>query len=527
MDSRDSGESTSLTHVSKKFGLPLFDLNAWDINSFPKITLKSEIVKKLHAFPLFQHGNHLFVAITDATRLKALDEIRNHSGLNTVAVLVEKHKFAVLFDKILSLIERISCGLESISLKNLSLNEESDHYTSEYSTEDVPILRFIHHLLFEAINAKVSDIHFEPFENQYRIRFRQDGHLYEHSSQSVALGSRLAACIKVLSRLDIAEKRLPQDGHYKMKGAKSQNTPSREIDFRVSTCPTRFGEKIVMRLLDQHPSQLEINALGMEDFQKTIFLEALHKPQGLILVTGPTGSGKTVTLYTGLNILNDTKRNISSCEDPVEIDLPGINQVCVNLKAGMDFATALRTFLRQDPDVIMVGEIRDLETADMAVKAAHTGHLVLSTLHTNSAAETLTRLSNMGIPSFNLATSVSLVISQRLIRKLCQRCKSIEINCLPEPALLQIGFRKNEISDLVIYTANGCEYCKDGFKGREAIYEMMPVSENLQDMILAGGNARALYQEAMREGMWDLKQSALHKVKHGITCLQEMTRVVG
>ena len=380
--------------------------------------------------------------------------------------------------------------------------------------------RFVHKVLLDELNSNVSDIHFEPYEKIYRIRYRRDGILYETASPPINLAPRITARLKVMSRLDISERRVPQDGHFKMVLSKH-----RSIDFRISTCPTTGGEKVVIRILDPSSAQLGIEALGYEDFQKELFMNAIHKPQGMVLVTGPTGSGKTVSLYTALGILNTAERNISTIEDPVEINLQGINQVNVNMKAGLDFSTALRSFLRQDPDIIMVGEIRDLETAEIGIKAAQTGHLVLSTLHTNSAPETLTRLLNMGVPSFNIATSVSLIIAQRLARRLCSQCKiPAEI---PESSLLQQGFSKNELSNLEIFLPNieGCELCKNGYSGRVGLYEVLSVSSSIGRIIMEGGNSLDILHKAKEEGMITLRESGLNKVRAGITGLEEINRV--
>lgn len=501
-----------------EFSLPLLDLNAINLDLIPKSMVKSELVSKHHAFPVFRRGNRLFVALSDPTNLKALDEIKYNTNLHTEAVLVEEHKLRDILNKIISSYEAASLGKLDEDLEALEITTEEEGPSAVSDAEDAPVVRFINKLLLEAINAGASDLHFEPYEAIYRIRFRQDGILYENTTPPVVLGPKLAARLKVMSRMDISERRVPQDGRFKMKIG-----PQRTVDFRVSTCPTLFGEKVVMRILDPSSTKLDVDELGFEDFQKELFLKTIAKPQGMLIVTGPTGSGKTVTLYTGLNILNTSERNISSCEDPVEINLPGINQVNVNVKAGLTFAVALRAFLRQDPDVIMVGEIRDLETAEIAIKAAQTGHMVLSTLHTNSAADSLTRLINMGIPSYNLATSVSLVIAQRLVRKLCPFCKTkIEV---PEHALLDAGFTKEEIANLTLYGPKGCEKCTEGFKGRMAIYEMLPVSPAISTIIMAGGNAIDLYNQATKEGMWDLQKSGRHKVALGLTSLDEVTRV--
>ncbi|HFE31823.1 MAG TPA: type IV-A pilus assembly ATPase PilB, partial [Gammaproteobacteria bacterium] len=381
-----------------------------------------------------------------------------------------------------------------------------------------PVVRFINKVLLDAINTGASDIHFEPYEKTYRVRYRRDGILKEIATPPVALNRRISARLKVLSRLDISERRIPQDGRMKMKLSKN-----RAIDFRVNSCPTLFGEKIVLRILDPTSAQLGIDALGYEEDQKQLYMEALQQPQGMILVTGPTGSGKTVSLYTGLNILNTEDRNISTAEDPAEINLPGVNQVNVDNKVGLTFAAALKAFLRQDPDIIMVGEIRDLETAEIAIKAAQTGHLVLSTLHTNDAPQTLSRMLNMGVAPFNIASSVSLIIAQRLARRLCNNCKKpVDI---PHQALLEEGFREDELDGLKIYRPEGCDQCDDGYKGRVGIYQVMPVSEEMQRIIMENGNSMQIAEQAAREGINDLRRSGLIKVKNGLTSLEEVNRV--
>jgi type IV pilus assembly protein PilB len=506
---------------SEEFGLALLDLEAYDQQNIPMNLVHPDSVVTHHALPLFLRGNRLFVALSDPTNLKALDEIKYQTNINTEAVLVEEHKFNTLIEKVLATHEAASLGnLEDADLEAIDILNEEDTTSmgAGGDAEDAPIVRFINKIILEAVNSGASDLHFEPYEKIYRVRFRRDGILYEHATPPVNIAARFAARLKVMSRMDISERRIPQDGRFKMRISNI-----RAIDFRVSTCPTLFGEKIVMRILDPSSAKLGIDALGYEDFQKELFLKALHKPQGMFIVTGPTGSGKTVSLYTGLNILNTPERNISTCEDPVEINLAGINQVNVNVKAGLTFSAALRAFLRQDPDVIMVGEIRDLETAEIAVKAAQTGHMVLSTLHTNSSADTLTRLINMGVPAYNLATSVTLVIAQRLARKLCTHCK-VPLQ-IPEPALLEMGFTPEEIPGLIIHGPKGCEKCKDGYKGRIGVYEVMNISPAISNIIMAGGNAIDIYRQSVEEGMWDLKKSCLHKVKMGLTSLDEVSRI--
>ncbi len=392
---------------------------------------------------------------------------------------------------------------------------------TDLSLNEGPLVNWLNNLLRSAASQGASDIHFEPYEKYYRIRFRQDGILYEHESPAPHLAARLTARLKVLAQLDIAERRLPQDGRFSLHFPDLQN---RNVDFRLSSCPTLFGEKMVLRLLDPLHSQLEMDNLGLEDFQKNLFLKALNQPQGMILVTGPTGSGKTVTLYTALKYLNTETRNISSCEDPIEINLPGINQVNVNPKTGLSFANILRAFLRQDPDVMMVGEIRDLETAEIAIQAAHTGHLVLSTLHTNSAIASLTRFINMGIPKFNLASTISLIIAQRLARRLCEHCKLPA--SIPANALVDLGFSKNELSDIKLFGPKGCSHCKMGYRGRTGIYEILPFSNALATLLMQDAPETTLLAKACQEGLCLLKSSALHKVKQGIIGLAEYSRVI-
>jgi type IV pilus assembly protein PilB len=502
------------TTAALEFGLPLFRLDAWDSASSPRDLVKPELIRKHRILPLAKRGNHLFVAISDPTNEEGLDDIRHHIGINIEPIIVEDDKLSDCIEKVLNQQETSSLSsMGDDELKNLDISSDDDSLQAQSATdaEDAPIVKFVNKMLLDAINLGASDIHFEPYEKDYRIRYRQDGILREASHPPVNLSHRLSARLKVMARLDISERRVPQDGRVKMR-----ISANRAIDFRVSTCPTLYGEKVVLRILDPASAKLGIDALGYEEFQKELFLKAIHKPQGMVLVTGPTGSGKTVSLYTA-------EINISTCEDPVEINLSGINQLNVNPRAGLTFAVALRSFLRQDPDVIMVGEIRDLETAEIAVKAAQTGHMVLSTLHTNSAAESLTRLINMGVPSYNLATSVSLVIAQRLARKLCTHCK--EPIKIPKPALLEAGFQEDELDSLNIFAAIGCGKCTDGYKGRLGIYEVMPVTPQIAQIIMAGGDAIGIAAQAAKEGIWNLRQAGLNKLKQGLTTLEEINRV--
>ncbi|WP_144393680.1 type IV-A pilus assembly ATPase PilB [Pleionea sediminis] len=507
--------------ASFEFGVPLFDLDSIDYELIPKNIVEEKLITKHHALPLFKRGKRLFVAVSDPTNLIALDEFQFHSKLTVDAVLVEDNKLSKFIDKVLD--EQESQNLaefDDADLDNLDVDSGDQQQTDDdkVDSDDAPIVRFVNKILLDAIKKGASDLHFEPYEKNYRVRFRIDGILHEVSSPPVNLSTRISARLKVMSRLDISERRVPQDGRIKLKLSKNK-----AIDFRVSTLPTLFGEKIVMRILDPSSAMLGIEVLGYEKDQRELFENALFKPQGMVLVTGPTGSGKTVSLYTGVNMLNKPERNISTAEDPVEINLSGVNQVNVNPKAGLDFASALRAFLRQDPDVILVGEIRDLETAEIAIKAAQTGHMVLSTLHTNSAPETLTRLVNMGVAPFNIATSVNLVIAQRLARRLCDHCKTtMEI---PHDVLKEAGFPEEQIGTFEIFEPVGCDSCTRGYKGRVGIYQVMPVSETMGRIIMEGGNAIDIADQAQKEGIKDLHQSGLQKVVQGVTSLEEINRV--
>ena len=442
--------------------------------------------------------------------------------MHAEAILVEVDKLEAAIEKVLeddlSSLDLDSLDEEGLGDIEVAETERKDDDVGD-SKDDAPIVIYINKILTDAIRKGASDLHFEPYEKKYRIRFRIDGVLQEISQPPIGLSARIAARLKVMSKLDIAERRVPQDGRIKLKLGRNRST-----DFRVSTLPTIWGEKIVMRILDSASAQLGIEKLGYEPDQQQLYLDTLAQPQGMILVTGPTGSGKTVSLYTGLNILNTEERNISTAEDPVEINLEGVNQVHINLKAGLTFASALRSFLRQDPDIVMVGEIRDLETAEIAIKAAQTGHLVLSTLHTNSAAETLTRLSNMGVQGYNIASSVSLIIAQRLARRLCEHCKSPED--VPETELLRLGFTQAQVEQgFIVYKPEGCDQCTAGFKGRVGIYEVMKMSEDLAKCIMEGGNSLELLEIAQTQGMRTLRQSGLMKVQQGISSINEINRV--
>ena len=509
--------------ASVEFGAPMLDLSVIDQSSLPISLVTEKLIREHSAMPLMKRGNQLFVALSDPTNLNALDEIKFHSGLKTEAIVVEEDKLKECIDAVLQARESASVGasLEDATLDDLdfSSGEEEEKDDSSVDVDDAPIVRFVHKILLDAINSGASDVHFEPYENEYRIRFRQDGILRIIAQPPVNLASRLSSRIKIMSRLDISERRVPQDGRFKLKLSKN-----RSIDFRVSTCPTLYGEKAVLRILDSSAAKLNIDKLGYSSIQKDLFLKNIHHPQGMVLVTGPTGSGKTVSLYTALNILNTPEINISTAEDPVEINLPGINQVNMNVKAGLTFATSLRSFLRQDPDIVMVGEIRDLETAEIAVKAAQTGHMVLSTLHTNSAPETLTRLMNMGVPTFNIATSINLIIAQRLARCLCEKCKKeAEI---PKKALKEQGFSDEQIETTeIFYGAVGCDQCNDGYKGRCGIYEVMPISGAISRIIMENGNAIDIADQAMKEGINNLRLSGLEKVVEGKTSIEEINRI--
>jgi type IV pilus assembly protein PilB len=509
--------------AAEEFGVPLVDIDAVDLEPDVVKLVKDDLIRKHHSLPLYKRGNRIFIAVSDPTNLQALDEIKFHVGMSAEAVLVQDDKLAKTIDKALEAADTSLSELADADLDDVEFVDEdavaATGDVSESEADDTPVVRFVNKVMLDAINKGASDIHFEPYEKSYRVRFRQDGVLREVAAPPIGMAPRLAARLKVMSRLDISERRIPQDGRIKLNLSKN-----RAIDFRVNTCPTLFGEKIVLRILDPNSAKLGVDALGFEPEQKELFMEALHKPYGMLLVTGPTGSGKTVTLYTGVNILNEPDVNISTAEDPVEINLPGVNQVNVNNKVGLTFPSALRAFLRQDPDIILVGEIRDLETAEIGIKAAQTGHMVLSTLHTNDAPQTLTRMVNMGVPPYNIAGSVNLIIAQRLARRLCAQCKK-ELD-LPKEALVEEGFTEKDIAAGVkVYGPNGCDQCSGGYKGRVGIYQVMPVSEEMGRIIMEGGNAMQLAQQAKKEGVPDLRESGLKKVKDGITSLDELNRV--
>lgn len=509
--------------AADEFAVPLLDLSAFALDGAPVDLVSQKLIQRHHALPLWQRGNTLYIGLSDPTNIAAADEIKFQTGLNTDIVVVEEDKLNRIINDIIERSEASAFdNLGDSDLDNLEVADEDIDIATEEDTsgvDDAPVVRFVNKILLDAINKSASDIHFEPYEKSYRVRYRLDGILREVATPPVGMAPRLSARIKVMARLDIAERRVPQDGRIKLNISRN-----RSIDFRVSTCPMVYGEKIVIRVLDPSNTQMGIEQLGMEPHQQKAFKEAINQPWGLILVTGPTGSGKTVSLYTALNMLNTSDRNISTAEDPVEIQVPGINQVNVAAKVGFDFSAALRSFLRQDPDIIMVGEIRDLETAEIAVKAAQTGHLVLSTLHTNDAPQTISRLMNMGIPPFNVASSVSLIMAQRLARRLCQKCKQEEQ--ISKEDLLKAGFKEDELADLKTYRANGCDECnQSGYKGRQGLYQAMNISPDMQKLILNNANAGELNEQAEKEGVGNLRRAGLNKVKEGITSMEEVYRV--
>jgi len=510
--------------ASEEFGVPVLDLSVIDVEVIPKSMVDEKMIRTHHAIPLVHRGNRLFVAVSDPTNLAAMDEIRFHAGVQTEPILVEEDKLGPFIETYIESQEGGGLGdLGGDELDDLDLeavDEDGGGGEEDDSTADeTPVVRFINKMLMDAIKGGASDLHFEPFEKSYRVRFRTDGMLHEVASPPINLAPRISARLKVMSAMDISERRVPQDGRIKLRVSKTKS-----IDFRVNTLPVIFGEKIVLRILDASQAKMGIDYLGYEEHQKKMFLEALHKPQGMVLVTGPTGSGKTVSLYTGLNILNTETVNISTAEDPVEINLEGINQCPVNHKVGLDFSEALRSFLRQDPDIVMVGEIRDLETAEISIKAAQTGHMVLSTLHTNSAPETITRLRNMGVAAFNLATSVNLIIAQRLARRLCPECK--ELLDLPKNVLLETGFSEEDIEEgMEIYGPGGCAKCNAGYKGRVGVYEVVKITPEISKIIMDDGNALEIAAVCQKLGYNNIFQSGLVKVKQGFTSIDEIERV--
>jgi type IV-A pilus assembly ATPase PilB len=509
-----------------EFGMSLLDATAFDPTHNALKLVSEELVQKHQVLPLFKRGNKLFVGVADPTRSHgALDEIKFHTNLIVEPVLVDEDQLRRTLEQWQNAANNLSSnfgddedGLDSLEVDASDEDGGTDNAVDSKG-DDTPVVKFVNKVLVDAIKRGASDIHFEPYENDYRVRLRVDGILKQVAKAPTKLKDRIAARIKVMAQLDIAEKRVPQDGRIKLNLSKSK-----QMDFRVSTLPTLFGEKVVLRILDGSAAKLGIDKLGYEPDQQKLFEEAIQKPYGMVLVTGPTGSGKTVSLYTALGILNDETRNISTAEDPVEIRLPGVNQVQQNNRRGMTFAAALRSFLRQDPDIIMVGEIRDLETAEIAIKAAQTGHMVLSTLHTNDAPQTVARLMNMGIAPYNITSSVTLIIAQRLARRLCSKCKRPVQ--LPPQALLAEGFSEAEIAaGFTVYEAVGCDECTSGYKGRTGIYQVMPMNDAIQEIVLEGGNAMQIAEKAQKAGIRDLRQSALMKVRNGITSLAEINRV--
>jgi len=520
--SKKMSSSQVALFASRAFGAPLLDLGGFDFDLINKEFVDAKLAATRRVLPLHKRGNRLFVAVSDPANLQALDEVRFKTNLIIDPVVVEDDKLGQAIVKVVETMGQTLRDLVSDSDLEVDIKSGDSQPSEEESSEveDAPVVRYIQKILLDAIGAGVSDIHFEPYEKFYRIRYRLDGILKEVAQPPLAIKDKMASRIKVISKLDISEKRVPQDGRMKLVLSKS-----RSIDFRVSTLPTLYGEKIVLRILDSAGVKLGIEALGYEPDQQRMLLSAIERPYGMILVTGPTGSGKTVSLYTCLNILNQPGINIATAEDPAEIQLPGVNQVNVNEKAGLTFANSLRAFLRQDPDVIMVGEIRDLETADISIKAAQTGHLVLSTLHTNDAPATLMRLANMGVPAFNIASSVILITAQRLARKLCPKCKKPED--IPPEALLQAGFAEEDLDGTwQAYGPVGCEACLDtGYKGRMGIYEVMPISDEMRQVIMRNGTVLDIAAQARKEGVRNLRQSGLLKVKQGLTSLEEIEAV--
>ncbi|MDR7016683.1 type IV-A pilus assembly ATPase PilB [Acinetobacter sp. 3657] len=506
--------------IAVEFGEPVFDLAVFDTALLPRELADSKLIHKHRVAPLIQRGQILYVATSNPTNIDALDAIRFNTKLNIEPIIVEHSKLEKLIEQQFGDTDNFDFGENEDFDLDVDIPTESTQDDEAPQGEEAPIVKYINKLLIDAIRMGASDLHFEPYEKMYRVRYRVDGVLRQIANPPLQLATRLASRLKVMSQMDISEKRMPQDGRIKLKLSKTK-----AIDFRVNSLPTLFGEKLVLRILDPSSAMLGIEALGYEEEQKALFLEALDKPQGMLLITGPTGSGKTVSLYTGINILNTEDTNISTAEDPVEINLEGINQVNVNTKTGLTFSAALKAFLRQDPDIIMVGEIRDLETAEIAIKAAQTGHMVMSTLHTNSAPETLTRLRNMGVPSFNIATSVNLVIAQRLARRLCPQCKqAIDI---PKQSLLELGFTEQDLAnpELQIFQPVGCSECREGYKGRVGIYEVMKVTPEISKIIMEDGNALQIAAASAQAGFNNLRRSGLQKVMQGITSLQEVNRV--
>ena len=507
--------------ISVEFGEPLFDISAYDPAQILRDIIDEKLITKHRILPIFKNSSILYIAISNPTNIEAIDAVRFSTKLNIETIIVEHNKLEKLIEQ--NFTEESTFEFDEdfdldVDFDSSDPSKEEDE--KDKGEEEAPIVKYINKLLIDAIRMGASDLHFEPYEKIYRVRYRVDGVLRQIATPPLQLATRLSSRLKVMSQMDISEKRVPQDGRIKLKLSKNK-----AIDFRVNSLPTLFGEKLVLRILDPSSAMLGIDALGYEPEQKELFMQALDKPQGMLLITGPTGSGKTVSLYTGLNILNREDTNISTAEDPVEINLQGINQVNVNNKVGLTFSAALKSFLRQDPDIVMVGEIRDLETAEIAIKAAQTGHMVMSTLHTNSAPETLTRLRNMGVPSFNIATSVNLVIAQRLARRLCSQCKKPAD--IPQQSLLEMGFTEADLQqpEFQIYEPVGCNECREGYKGRVGIYEVMKVTPEISRIIMEDGNALEIADASARAGFNNLRRSGLIKVMQGVTSLQEVNRV--
>lgn len=520
----DLQSSKVIAHAaSTEFGVPLLDIEALEIDPDVIKLVSEELVQKHHALPLFKRGNRVYIGVADPTNLQALDEIKFHIGANTEALVIEQDKLAKAIDKALAEADGGLGDMEDSDfddLDDLEVGDDQPEQQDDSEVDDAPVVRFVNKVLLDAIKKGASDLHFEPYEKVYRVRFRIDGVLEEVAKPPLSLSQKIAARIKVMSRLDVSERRVPQDGRIKLKLSKTKS-----IDFRVSTCPTLFGEKAVLRILDSDAANLQIDQLGYEDHQKELFIDNLKKPYGMFLVTGPTGSGKTVSLYTGINIINNEDVNISTAEDPVEINLAGVNQVQVDERTGMTFPKALKAFLRQDPDIILVGEIRDLETAAIGVKAAQTGHMVMSTLHTNDGPQTLTRLQDMGIQPFAVATTINLITAQRLARRLHPDYRVL--TDIPPETLLDEGFTQEEVdSGLKIFEpGDGGADCPSGYKGRAGIYQVMPISDAMKRLIIEGANAVQLADQAAEEGIWDIRRSGLAKVKSGLTSLTEVNRV--
>ena len=525
LDGNHIDSAALATIVSEEYGVPLFNLTPMVHEHLPLDLVPQSLIRKHKALPLYRRGNRLFIAIADPTNTSALAEFKFATGIATDSVVVEQKQLLETISEVIAKQDEVFDGdiadfaSAEDYIPDLDVEEESEETDFTKLADDAPVVKFVNKVLFDAIKQGASDIHFEPYEREYRVRVRSDGVLQEIVRPPKGLAPRLSARLKVMARLDISERRAPQDGRIQLKLSKN-----RSIDFRVSTLPTLFGEKIVLRILDPGSARMGVDALGYEADQKALYLEALAKPQGMILVTGPTGSGKTVSLYTGLDILNEPERNISTAEDPVEINMEGINQVHVNAKVGLDFAQVLRSFLRQDPDVLMVGEIRDLETAEIAIKAAQTGHLVLSTVHTNSAPETINRLLNMGVPAYNIASSLTLIIAQRLARRLCKYCAEPETS-VPEAALKELGFTDDILKTATINKPVGCKQCRKGYSGRVGVYEVVKVNKDIAGTILNGANVFELEKVVRAAGFYDLRTAALKKCAAGIISLEEVNRV--